>query len=222
MFCPQCGFQNPVTANFCEKCGHNLKAAGGDVAPHEHASASSIHIPKMPKNPLGVAQMMLVICLLLTLVIPALGFYQWFIRGFSDTYGIVAAGQFSQLLDAVNPNSGGDIGKEFLQIFTLRIALESPLLIFSLYSGLMLWKKKPGALALAKKFLIALVLFLVCSHLVFPHFFGLSESYNTTLGIEYWLTVVLLAACFFWLAVSNQVRNYYAPPLIPAEESKPA
>jgi hypothetical protein len=176
----------------------------------------------MPKNPLSIAQMMLGLCVLLAIIIPATGFYQWFVRGFGDTYGMVIAGQFSQLLNNSNSNGGSDIGKQFLQLFTLRIALESPLLIWSVYCGVMLWQKRAGALGLAKKFLLTLVVFLVCSHLVFPHFFSLSESYDTTLAVEFWLIVVLLAACYYLLLVSKQVRDYYEAPLAPAEASKPA
>jgi zinc-ribbon domain len=219
VFCPQCGFQNQSTANFCEKCGGHLSAAAADAPPHAHAAGAPIH---MPKNPLSIAQMMLGLCVLLAVVIPAAGFYQWFVRGFGDTYGMVIAGQFSQLLNNSNSNGGSDIGKQFLQLFTLRIALESPLLIWSVYCGVMLWQKKAGALGLAKKFLLTLVVFLVCSHLVFPHFFSLSESYDTTLAVEFWLIVVLLAACYYLLLVSKQVRDYYEAPLAPAEASKPA
>jgi hypothetical protein len=219
VFCPQCGFQNQSTANFCEKCGGHLSAAAGDAPPHAHAAGAPIH---MPKNPLSIAQMMLGLCVLLAVVIPATGFYQWFVRGFGDTYGMVMAGQFSQLLSNSNSNGGSDIGKQFLQLFTLRIALESPLLIWSVYCGVMLWQKRAGVLGLAKKFLLTLVVFLVCSHLVFPHFFSLSESYDTTLAVEFWLIVVLLAACYYLLLVSKQVRDYYEAPLAPAEASKPA
>jgi len=219
VFCPQCGFQNQSTANFCEKCGGHLSAAAADASPHAHTAGAPMH---MPKNPLSIAQMMLGLCVLLAIIIPATGFYQWFVRGFGDTYGMVIAGQFSQLLNNSNSNGGSDIGKQFLQLFTLRIALESPLLIWSVYCGVMLWQKRAGALGLAKKFLLSLVVFLVCSHLVFPHFFSLSESYDTTLAVEFWLIVVLLAACCYLLLVSKQVRDYYEAPLAPAEASKPA
>jgi hypothetical protein len=220
VFCPQCGFQNQSTANFCEKCGGHLSAsAATDAPPHVHPASAPIHIPK---NPLSIAQMMLGLCVLLAIVIPAAGFYQWFVRGFGDTYGMVIAGQFSQLLNNSDSNNSSDIGKQFLQLFTLRIALESPLLIWSVYCGLMLWKRKAGALALAKKFLLTLVAFLVCSHLIFPHFFSLSESYDTTLAVEFWLIVVLLAACYYLLLVSKGVRDYYEDPLEPVEASRPA
>lgn len=46
--------------------------------------------------------MMLGVCILLAVVIPATGFYQWFIRGVSDAYGIVDAGDVSQLLNNIN------------------------------------------------------------------------------------------------------------------------
>jgi hypothetical protein len=217
VFCSQCGVQNQETAKFCEKCGGPLRVAASDP-PVRTYGRPTIHILK---NPLNIRQMMLAVCVLLTFVIPVAGFYEFFVRGLSDTYGMVSAGQASQLFDNSGSNSGEDVGREFLEVFTLRIAIESPLLILSVYSGLMLWKRKPGALALAKKFLLALAGFLVCSHLVFPYFFGLSESYDWILALEFWLTVVLLAACCYFLQVSTRVRDYYEAPFAPAEHSKP-
>jgi zinc-ribbon domain/Protein of unknown function (DUF2569) len=217
VFCSQCGSQNQDAARFCGKCGAPLAAAASGGPTRSHPAGHRIH---MPKNPLNIAQMMMVFCLLLTVVIPVAGFYQWFVRGLGDTYGMMSAGQVSQFFDNSNSNSGSDVGREFLEVFTLRIAIESPLLILSVYSGVMLWKKKPGALALAQRFLLALAVFLVCSHLVFPHFFGLSESYDTVLAVEFWLSVMLLAGCCCFLLVSTRVKDFYKAPLAPAAVSK--
>lgn len=226
MYCPNCGFSNQDASKFCEKCGNHLNApAAGEAIVPAVAQAPAVQTPvahtpavhtpmQLPKNPFTVAQMMLGVCILLAVVIPATGFYQWFIRGVSDAYGIVDAGDVSQLLNNIN---GSDLGKSYLQLFTLRIALESPLLILSLYAGISLWKRKPGSLGLAKWFLLALVVFMVFSHLVFPHLFQLSENYDTTLAVEFWLAVALLAVCYYLLQTSKQVKDYCEIPLAPAE-----
>lgn len=232
MYCPNCGFPNQDSSKFCEKCGNHLNApaAGEAIVPAvtqapavqtPMAHTPAVHTPiQLPKNPLTVAQMMLGVCILLAVVIPATGFYQWFVRGVSDAYGIVDAGDLSQLLD--NGNGGSDLGKSYLQLFTLRIALESPLLILSLYAGISLWKKRPGSLELAKWFLLALVVFMVFSHLVFPHLFGLSVHYDATLAVEFWLCVAVLGACYYFLQTSKQVKEYCEAPLLSSEGVKSA
>jgi hypothetical protein len=42
------------------------------------------------------------------------------------------------------------------------------------------------------------------------------------LAVEFWLIVLLLAACYYLLLVSKGVRDYYEDPLEPVEASRPA
>lgn len=214
MFCPGCGAHASESANFCEKCGGSLTTADAHPAVSAAAHSSTTapaSVPRahlqLPKNPLSIAQMMTAFCALLIFVIPATGFYQEFVRGVNDTYGIVGIGQIAQLLDSSDSGNSSDIGRQYLELFALRIALASPLLILSIYTGILLWNKRPGALELSKKFLIAIVAFLICSHLIFPHFFGLSEKYDGTLSAEFWLSVLFLAICYYGLRVSKQVKD---------------
>ena len=215
MFCPNCGAPTSHGAKFCEHCGQALNSAAAPPAVRPH---SPIHVPTklqmhlhMPKNPLTIDQTMKIFCILLIAVIPAIGFYQQFVRGLSDAYGIAGAGQIAQIFNSDNKDqsSSANVGKDYLELYTLRIALSSPIFIFSVYTGLLLWNRRPGALELSKKFLIVLFTFLVCSHLIFPHFFGITETYDGTLSAEFWLSLIFLAACYYALRVSKQVHDFY-------------
>jgi hypothetical protein len=93
------------------------------------------------------------------------------------------------------------------------------LMVFSLYAGLSLWKRVPGAVAVARKYLICLLLFSVLS-LFLPGMVGIREAAEVaalnTLGVV--ITTIHVAAWYVYLIFSKRVKATYAPEQQPATE----
>jgi hypothetical protein len=87
------------------------------------------------------------------------------------------------------------------------------LMVFSLYAGLCLWRVAPGAVAIARKYLICLFFFSVFS-LFLPDMVGVTEkahpgmSAANTFGVV--VTTVHVAAWYLYLNLSKRVKATYA------------
>jgi hypothetical protein len=86
------------------------------------------------------------------------------------------------------------------------------LMVFSLYAGLCLWKMVPGAVAVARKYLVCLFCFSVFS-LFLPGMAGVTEaSYPGISGandINIMITMAYVAALYLYLGLSKRVRATY-------------
>jgi Ca2+/H+ antiporter len=86
------------------------------------------------------------------------------------------------------------------------------LMVFSLYAGLSLWKRAPGAVAVARKYLICLFFFSIFS-LFLPPMVGVTENlYPGTSAmndLNVMITMVWVAVWYFYLVRSKRVKATY-------------
>ena len=87
------------------------------------------------------------------------------------------------------------------------------LMVFSLYAGLCLWKMAPGAVAVARKYLVCLFFFSVFS-LFLPDMAGVTEDLYPGLSavndINVMITTAYVAVWYLYLGVSKRVRATYS------------
>ncbi len=86
------------------------------------------------------------------------------------------------------------------------------LAVFSVYAGVALWKIVPGALSIAKKYLLAVALYSVVA-LLLPVLVGVpAESYQEMAGQTFFnslLTVTYATAWYMYLQRSRRVKATY-------------
>ncbi len=102
---------------------------------------------------------------------------------------------------------------ELLRLVLVSGICRLALAVFSVYAGVALWKVVPGALPLAKKYLMAVALYAVIA-LLLPVLVGVpEESYREIAGQGFFnslLTVGYAAAWYLYLQRSRRVSATYA------------
>lgn len=113
-------------------------------------------------------------------------------------------------------STGTDFGKH-PELFRLTIVGGIPtigLMVFSLYAGLCLWKRVPGAVVVARKYLVCLFFFSIFS-LFLPDMVGVTEKLypgiSAVNGLNVAVNTAHVAAWYLYLILSRRVRaTYYA------------
>lgn len=114
-----------------------------------------------------------------------------------------------------NTNSATSDFDRHPELFRLSVVAGVPtiaLMVFSLYAGLRLWKRTPGAVAVTRRYLVCLFLFSVLS-LFLPDMVGVTEkmypgmSAANRLGVV--VTAVHVTAWYLYLLLSKRVKATY-------------
>ena len=97
----------------------------------------------------------------------------------------------------------------------LRLCLASglcrlALAVFSVYAGIALWKIVPGAVSVAKKYLLAVLLYSVVA-LILPVLVGIPrESYQEFAGQTFFNSLLTMAYAFIWYIYLQRSRRVKA------------
>jgi hypothetical protein len=105
-----------------------------------------------------------------------------------------------------------DLHPEKLRLALIAGVPTIALAVFSLYAGFCLWKALPGAVALARKYLVCLFFFSVLS-LLFPGIVGMTEEAYPGLAEANSFAVAItfghIAAWYLYLKFSKRVKTTY-------------
>ncbi len=122
-------------------------------------------------------------------------------------------------------NSTGSDFENHPELFRLTLIGGVPriaLMVFSLYAGLCLWKMVPGAVAVARRYLVCLFFFTVFS-LFLPNIVGVTDKlypgFSTINNLNVVVTMAHVAAWYLYLGMSKRVRATYLDDGVDPESS---
>lgn len=79
-----------------------------------------------------------------------------------------------------------------------------PLIVFGVYAGIELWKKRPRGVLLAKRFLIAFGIVSILGRVLLPRALGLASKGSAAIP-----PLLIAAAWYIYLTRSRRVRQTY-------------
>lgn len=183
MHCTFCGtaVADPKLS-FCAVCGRPLGEAAAMLANTQTAAnVPAAAPPAMTTAPAGVGGWLLLLCILLTIILPCY--------------------VLSNLLRTIR------YANESANYFFF--GLDILLLIAGFVAGLWLWQRKPKGVLLAKGVLIAHALFPIVTFITFFVRYGTSIGIGLFLSAYTILPVVISLAWYFYLIRSRRVHNTY-------------
>ena len=103
---------------------------------------------------------------------------------------------------------------ELLRLLLINGTCSIGLAVFSVYGGISLWKILPGAVAVAKKYFLAIALYSIISTFI-PKLVGISDQafrdFSGTNAINALFTIAYATAWYLYLTKSKRVRITYEP-----------
>ncbi len=240
MFCIKCGFHNPEEAEYCYKCGKNIfkpleqedvpivaiqkpskiepLPISGQTAVHEptvdkldqnnsekninesskttcqHSTLSKgSPVPAFPQHK-GIGGWLLILCLGFTVFSPLITLVQL-------------------IVEYNNASNYSDRFPDLMVVTVIDIILSLGMTTFSIVAGINLWQIRPGAIQLAKKYLLCVLGYCVIAAIL-PFMAGLPSSANSALG-SHAVKVIFMGGIYFaiwysYLNKSQRVRATFA------------
>ena len=191
MDCPNCRLVNPNTALRCD-CGYDFQT--GKIKESYVSDAAGGKARLADRRPdRGVGGWLLLLCLSLTVFSPLL------------TLGSLAVG-FAESSKYFAQFHG------LLVINVVDTLLSVSLMAFSIYAGVRLWGIRPGAVRMAKIFLLCFLAYLAVAA-VLPFMAGLPSAANAAMigvvAINTFRGVIYFAIWYSYLNTSKRVRATY-------------
>jgi hypothetical protein len=148
----------------------------------------------MDKNNSGVKGFLLLLCILLTLILPAFRGYA-LIRSVQEEIGYPSFQIFSEKMLVITDS-----------------VLVASLLVFSIFTGISLWTRRRNALKIAKAFMLSCIGYSLLI-MLYPLVGGFSNYTNIMLAIflikDFTIMLLFFGSCYLYLLKSRRVKSTY-------------